>query len=199
MSADPSIQTADDDACPLSGSTISDRVSNGSNNVTVQTESNNEDVTNNGHNANDNVNMNTEITSGSTDDANDVVGINDDAPIDIPSLPAIEVPFSVEDLDSIPELSKGHQFTSKAAMENTINSFLSSKGYVCKYEDGFRPDRKYPDYLIYRWRCQRSGKPSNKGTGQRKCISLKCDCKFKIMCTHPKTNHQITVILQYLK
>ena len=83
---------------------------------------------------------------------------------------------------------KGQQFSSKQEMENTINSYLSANGYVCKYENGFIPDKKYPDYLIYRWRCERAGKPSKKGTGQRKCVSLKCDCKFKISCVNPKDN-----------
>eukprot|EP00956_Cyclotella_meneghiniana_P026413 scaffold57012_cov63-Cyclotella_meneghiniana.AAC.6 len=74
----PSIQTADDDPLPtLAGSSISisDRVSYGSNNPTVQTESNNEDVTKNEHNADDNVNMNAEITAEITAGSTDELGL----------------------------------------------------------------------------------------------------------------------------
>ena len=126
----------------------------------------------------DNVNL----ENGATDA--DSAPVETDHSLGVPTLPRMAL--IQQEIPTDTEPFKGQQFSSKQEMENTINSYLSANGYVCKYENGFIPDKKYPDYLIYRWRCERAGKPSKKGTGQRKCVSLKCDCKFKISCVNPK-------------
>ena len=85
-----------------------------------------------------------------------------DHSVGVPILPKMAPTLREFPTDTEP--FKGQQFSSKQEMENTINSYLSANGYVCKYENGFIPDKRYPDYLIYRWRCERAGKPSKKGT-----------------------------------
>jgi hypothetical protein len=78
----------------------------------------------------------------------------------------------------------GTQLEDEEEMKVVIDTYNGKNNYLCDYRK-FTPDNKYPEYILYRWCCQCHGKLSKKGTGIRTCVSLKCDCKYKIASGNP--------------